>query len=127
MPKIIVIDDSPSALRAIESMLDDPRFDVAVFSMWAAAAEELKSTRVDLIITDVYMPETDGLEVLRARRTICPQVPVVAISGMDGHRDMLKVAKLMGACRTLRKPFAKEALLATISDILNGAYKEVGR
>ncbi|WP_321472958.1 response regulator [uncultured Paludibaculum sp.] len=119
MPKIVVIDDSPSTLEAVESMLAATGFEVSAFTMWASAVQKLTTEVVDLIITDVYMPGADGLEVIRARRHICPDVPVVAMSGMRGRRDMLKVARLMGACQTLRKPFSREELVAAVHAALN--------
>ncbi|MGC4049660.1 MAG: response regulator [Paludibaculum sp.] len=119
-----MIDDSPSMLESIQMMLQSSGFDVAVFSRWSNAHQKLQAEGVDLIITDIYMPDADGLEVIRARRSMCPHVPVVAMSGMSGTRDMLKVARLMGACLTLRKPFTKEQLLGAISSALVGNLQQ---
>ncbi|MGJ5813183.1 response regulator [Paludibaculum fermentans] len=124
MPKILVIDDSPSVLEAIQAMLQAHGFEVLIHSRSATAFQRLQEEAVDLIVTDIYMPDADGLEVIRARRSVCPGVPIVAMSGMSGPRDMLKVARLMGACQTLRKPFTKEQLLAAIDAALEGSLQK---
>lgn len=123
MPKIVVIDDSESVLESIQTMLQSSGLEAEVFSKWASAFARVKADAVDLIITDIYMPEGDGLEVIRARRNMCPEIPIVAMSGMSGPRDMLKVARLMGACQTLRKPFSKEQLLQAIGAALEGSLQ----
>ncbi len=120
MPKIMIIDDSLSALESIRGMLESAGLEVGAFSRWTDAAQALQSETVDLIVTDIYMPDGDGLDVIRAKRTMCPEVPIVAMSGMGGARDMLKVARLMGACQTLRKPFSKEQLLAAVGAAMQG-------
>jgi DNA-binding response OmpR family regulator len=68
----------------------------------------------DLIVTDIYMPDGDGLEVIRELRRVRPNIHFIAMSGMTGQRDMLKVAKYLGACQTLQKPFSADDLLAAV-------------
>lgn len=117
----MIIDDSLSVLESVRDMLESAGLEVGVFSRWTDAALTLQSETVDLIVTDIYMPDGDGLEVIRARRAKWPEVPIVAMSGMGGARDMLKVARLMGACQTLRKPFSKEQLLAAVGAAIQGS------
>ena len=74
----------------------------------------------DLVITDIVMPEGEGLEVLMALRRHVPPVKVMAISG--GGRvsaaDYLHMAKAMGAAKVLAKPFSAEVLLAAVNELL---------
>lgn len=74
----------------------------------------------DLVITDIVMPEGEGLEVLMALRHHQPQVKIMAISG--GGRvsaaDYLHMAKAMGAAKVLAKPFSAEVLMTAVTELL---------
>jgi CheY-like chemotaxis protein len=75
-------------------------------------------TQVDLIITDMYMPDKDGLEVIADARKVCPKVPVIAVSAAAGTKDVLHAAKLLGATCTLQKPFSKVQLLDAVAAVM---------
>jgi DNA-binding response OmpR family regulator len=83
----------------------------------------------DLVITDIVMPEKEGLEVLMELREKQPPVKIIAISG--GGRvnaaDYLRTATLMGAAKVLAKPFSNEALMAAVNDLLCGGGAPPGR
>ncbi len=77
---------------------------------------------VDIVVTDIFMPEGDGIETLLALKRLASDIPVIAISGggsylADGER-YLEAANQLGAVATLRKPFSPEALVAAISRAL---------
>jgi DNA-binding response OmpR family regulator len=80
--------------------------------------------RFDLIVTDIYMPDGDGLEVIRDLRRVRPNIPFIAMSGMTGQRDMLKVAKYLGASQTLLKPFSAGDLLAAVEAAIGKSLPE---
>jgi len=69
----------------------------------------------DLVITDLYMPGQDGIEILTQFRKVSPHVPMIAISG---NSDMLIVAQKLGAVATLKKPFAADQLLMAVKEAL---------
>jgi CheY-like chemotaxis protein len=121
MPTILVIDDSPSALQTVAGMLAEAGYRVRLCANGKSAVRLLKNEPIDLILTDIYMPEEDGLDVIRERRRICPDVPVVAMSGITGKGCMLAVARHMGACQTLLKPFSHADLLDAIRAALGAA------
>ena len=77
----------------------------------------------DLVITDIVMPETEGLAVLMELRTAQPPVKVIAMSGAGqaGGADYLGTARLMGAAKVLLKPFRTAALLAAVNELLPGS------
>jgi CheY-like chemotaxis protein len=80
-----------------------------------------KTAQVDLVITDIVMPEKDGLAVLTALRTKqLPPVKIIAISGggRQSAVENLKMAKLLGAAKVLAKPFSNEVLIAAINELL---------
>jgi DNA-binding response OmpR family regulator len=83
--------------------------------------ELFRRANADLVITDIVMPEKEGLEVLiELRERQVPPVKVIAISGGGRQKatEYLRLAKLMGAARVLAKPFSNEALLAAIDELL---------
>jgi YesN/AraC family two-component response regulator len=83
------------------------------------ALEKLaQSPRVDLMITDIVMPEQEGLEMLRSLRRERPDLKVIAISGAFGG-EYLEAAELLGAKASLQKPIDQRELLQTIHDVLN--------
>ena len=75
--------------------------------------------RIDLVITDVLMPEKDGLETIRALRLVDPHVKIIVMSGTgQGPSGHLKIALKFGARRILPKPFTIDELLTTVSEVL---------
>jgi DNA-binding NtrC family response regulator len=78
---------------------------------------ELEQHAIDLVITDLVMPEQEGLETLRHLQHTRPELPVIAISGAFGG-SFLKTARRFGAIATLPKPIEAEDLLRTVRDAL---------
>ena len=74
----------------------------------------------DLVVTDIVMPEKEGLAVLMELRTAQPPVKVIAMSGEGNVSDYLATARLMGAAKVLPKPFRNAVLLAAINELLPG-------
>jgi YesN/AraC family two-component response regulator len=74
----------------------------------------------DLVITDIVMPEKEGLEVVKEMRKMVPSVKIIAISG--GGRvnptDYLRMAKFMGAAKVLEKPISSDSLIGAINEVL---------
>ncbi len=75
---------------------------------------------IDLVITDIVMPDVEGLEVLMALRLKQPPVKIIAISGggRGSATDYLRVATQMGAAKVLAKPFSNETLIRTINEVM---------
>ena len=120
MPDVLVIDDSPSALEAVETMLAGSDYRVQTCTDGQSALAIIQQRAFDLILTDIFMPEEDGLQVIRATRRRWPKLPIIAMSGITGQLSMLRVARLMGACQLLRKPFTKADLLAAMASAASG-------
>lgn len=120
MAKIVVIDDSAVVLKIAEQILTEAGHQVLSFMGGKQALQVLRAEPVDLVVTDIYMPDADGLEVIRNVRQIHPQTPIVAISSATGIRDFLQVARHLGASATLKKPFSRIDLLTLIAPLLAG-------
>jgi CheY-like chemotaxis protein len=122
MARILLIDDD----EAVRTVM---RLTLAHFGHTVTEArdgrEGLKffdQIEVDLLITDIVMPEADGLEVLMEVAKRRPSVRIIAISGggRQNAGDHLHVAKLLGATKVLAKPFSTEALIAAVNETLAG-------
>lgn len=114
---ILVVDDDSGVLKMTELMLSDGGFNVIVSSNAREGLGMLKAQKVDLIITDIIMPEMEGIELISQLRKDHPALPIMAISGggRSHNTDFLKFAKKLGAKVVLEKPFRREALLEAVN------------
>jgi len=85
------------------------------------ALERLREERFDVLVTDLVMPEGEGIETIRMVRKEQPDLKIVAVSGVFGGR-FLRVAHALGAHATLAKPVSLDALLGTIQSVLAGDH-----
>jgi two-component system, OmpR family, response regulator len=118
---ILLIDDEPLVLRSLELVVSRGGYKVSQAQDGRAGLAVLEREAVDLIITDVFMPEMDGLEVIMACRLRYPAVKVFVLSGggrAKGIVDGLAVAAEMGADRVFSKPVSASALLEAVEEVL---------
>ena len=76
---------------------------------------------IDLVITDLLMPEQEGIETILQIRNDHPDIPIIAMSGggrMAGTMDILHTAKLLGAAKTFSKPFNPMEMVTTVKQLL---------
>lgn len=120
MSRILVIDDNTSMRGAVCEMLQQAGYETIPVENGRFAAQIHRSEPVDLIITDLFMPDTDGLEIIYQFRHEFPDVKIIAVSGggSRGLVELLSVAKKMGAQRAIMKPFAWEDLLGAVQELL---------
>jgi DNA-binding NtrC family response regulator len=118
MATILAIDDSISVLAWLENELSSAGHEVITCSDGGQGEKLLRERAVDLIITDIYMPERDGIELIQHARQIAPGVKVIAISGAPPKLDMLRAARALGAAHTLKKPFNLEQLIEAVNGTL---------
>ena len=120
MAKILVIDDDDTIRTLLCRMLERSGHDVLVAANGTEASELFRKNPLDLIITDLFMPDREGLEIIQELRKNHPQVKIIAISGGGsiGGTSFLDVARLIGASRTLEKPFGSQTLLGTVDEVL---------
>jgi len=119
MADIVVIDDEIAIRDLLCGVLEDAGHAVTGYSNGRAGIEHLKRERVDLLVTDIFMPEMEGLETIRRARAIEPELPIIAISGGWSYGgDYLWVAQQFGALETLKKPFLTRDLLAKVDALL---------
>jgi CheY-like chemotaxis protein len=124
MPKrILIVDDDPVVTRLTGRALSRAGFEVLVAENGKRALGIITEQSVDLLITDLMMPEMEGLEMIRVLHKSRPLLPIVAISGaFDGQ--FLKVAVALGARAALAKPLSMAKLLETVQQLLGPAGAE---
>lgn len=113
---ILVVDDEPQTRAVLDEYLTVLGHDVVQATDGKAAIRHLGRTPYDLVISDILMPEQDGLEVLLFVRKHRPATRAVAISA-PGNELFLKSAKGLGAWRVFQKPFTLEEIAEAIEEI----------
>ena len=115
--KIIIIDDEPKAGRLMERYLED-EYDCRIFQDPVAAMNYFSRESVDLVITDMQMPNLTGAEVLAKIRVVDKQIPVIIMTAYSNVDDAIEVLRL-GATDFVKKPFDMEELKLIIEKALN--------
>ena len=119
MAKILIIEDDAHMRMAIQHSLTGAGHAVILAMNGRDGMNALRQNTVDLVVTDLFMPEQDGLEMIAALRKQYPKLPVIAISGGNLVSEaMLAVAKELGAQQVLQKPFGLDGLLAAVGEVL---------
>ena len=116
-PPIVVVDDDFDHLEFVVVTLTRAGYRCLGFTSARAAFTHITQNPVALVITDIFMPEMDGFEMLRFFRRALPDVPVITLSG-EGRmtKDFyLECTKHLGAVAALRKPFDPAALTAIVA------------
>ena len=125
---ILVVDDDPNILRLTQLCLKRLGYAVAVASSGKEAIGLLRRENVDLVITDIVMPEMDGFELLGALGEKFPNLPVIAMSGGGqlSAETYLKMAPGFHTAGTLYKPFNAEGLSRAIKAVETGSAAPEG-
>jgi CheY-like chemotaxis protein len=123
MADILIIDDEPGVLGVLRRILEGAGHSVAEAPNGEVALQEFEGRPADLVITDIFMPEMDGIEFLVHLRTTFPEAKVLAMSGggLLPRDQALSDASLLGADQILQKPFSREELLAAVDRTLMSA------
>lgn len=121
MARILLVDDDDQFRGMLESMLHRLGHDVVTARSGGEALREYGRNDTDLVITDLIMPDSDGLELIRGLRRDGSTVPILAMTGGGRTRPAmyLKMAASLGAQRVLAKPFS----FAELTDAIAGALQ----
>jgi len=126
MAKILVIDDDVDVGLTIGNVLSLSGHEVIVKTSLKSAVMALHAIEVDLVISDLFMPEGDGIEAIMSIKKIGRDIPVILISGGSSFFPsgsakldaMVNSAALLGSAVTLAKPFERKTLLQAIDRCL---------
>jgi CheY-like chemotaxis protein len=119
---ILLIDDEPAVRTSFERFLQGEGYNVTTASDARAGMQLLKQQKVHLIITDIMMPEMDGLELLMELKKQHKEIPVIVFSGGMKQQPIsfLPMAKKFGASRIFDKPVNFDAMRQAIHELLAG-------
>jgi DNA-binding response OmpR family regulator len=117
---VLIVDDDEMVRKMLVGFLSSPQFCVATAVDGNDALAYLGNNTVDLVITDLVMPNREGIETIFEIKKSANRCPIIAISGggRTGNMDYLELAQKIGADKTIEKPFRKAELIAAISDVL---------
>lgn len=120
MARILVIDDEPTVRRYFARVLELAGYDVDVAENGREGMRMFRAHRPDLVITDILMPESDGIETITELKKDFPDTKIIAISGGGavGPTGYLKAAELLGANVVLEKPIKATQLREAVNEIL---------
>ena len=114
---IAVVDDDRRILESLESLLESADYGVRLFPSAKPLMESGCLTDIDLLISDICMPEMDGFDLLRVVHADRPKLPIIIISGQPDMLHRLPPIST-GPYRVFKKPFDGQELLTAVSDLL---------
>ncbi len=120
MTRILIIDDEVQVREMLREAFKEGGYEVVEAQDVAEGMKKIKEAPVALVVTDILMPEREGLETIQALRLECPNVKIVAISGGDGAdpKVLLDISSFLGVDQVLAKPFSSEQLLEAVGSCL---------
>jgi len=118
---VLLVEDDESVRDAVSLMLERAGYSVTSAVNGLIAAGLLEDWQPNLVITDIFMPDGDGIETINLLKRRWPTTPVIAISGGSPmlRLDYLQIASDFGAAATVSKPFVAEQFLATVAKVLS--------
>ena len=122
MALILVVDDDADVRRSLERVLQSRGHRTMMAADGGEGLRVWREHGADLVLLDIHMPDTDGIEVLVQLRGLARTLPVIVMSGGDQTRrlDLLGDAKLLGAWAVLRKPFTLDEVLGLVTQAIAG-------
>jgi hypothetical protein len=119
MARILVVDDNDDNRYNLAGFLERDGYEVGVAAEGEGALKAQEASPYDVLITDIFMPDKDGMETIREFRKKYPTTRIIAMSGARGIRvDYLALSLELGAHKVLRKPFDVGALKTAVIEVL---------
>ena len=121
MSRILLADDDAQVRKMLKITLERAGHEVVEAADGNQAVQVYDPETIDVVVTDIVMPEKEGIETIMELKTINPEVQIIAISGGGriNPEDYLKWAQRFGVARTFTKPVDREELLATVADLVS--------
>lgn len=120
MGHILIIDDEPQIRRMLRNWCEAEGYEVVEASDGREGIQSFRKHLSDVIITDIVMPNTEGVETIVTLKKEFPDVKIIAISagGQFQHQGYLELARLFGADHAFEKPFTKQDLMAAVRQLM---------
>jgi DNA-binding NtrC family response regulator len=118
---ILVVDDNPQIRSLFEEVLKREGFNVEIASNGNEGLRVFQTSNIDLVITDIVMPEKDGIELIMEIKKDNTNIPIIAISGggIGPSATYLTMAKALGAYTTFEKPASLKEIVNTVKQAIN--------
>ena len=120
MARILVIDDEPDMRAMLEQILKAAGYEVILAADGREGLMRHRASPADLVITDLYMPNQDGMETIRELRSRFPTVAIIAMSGKLDTGTMLSIAQNATDVGILHKPFLTDELINAVARASGG-------
>ncbi len=118
---VLVVDDDPILREIAAELLEQNGYEVWLAEDGAIALERLSREQPDLVIMDMVMPNTDGVEAIQAVKKRWPDLPVIAVSAGAGRLDpsvLLRAATALGANASMTKPLRRAEFVALVASLM---------
>jgi CheY-like chemotaxis protein len=120
MSRILLVDDEEMDRTLGRTILEDAGHELFYASNGEVALRTYKSHRIDLVITDLAMPNLNGLRLIEELRALDGGALIIAVTGVSP--EQLERARALGAALTMRKPYTAQALLKAVTDLLDSLH-----
>jgi|SRR5208283_5603621 len=118
---ILIIDDEESLRSLLKDIFEYQNYEVYLACNGKEGVESYRRITTDIVLTDMYMPEKDGLETIREIKKEFPEAKIIAMSGgYKGGEDFFHIAKTSGAIDCIRKPFEPDDIVRIVNLTLDG-------
>ena len=125
--QVLVVDDQSEVRSAVARLLSRLGYGVQEAGSGPDAMRMVRQTAFDAVLTDLHMPDMNGLELIVALQAARPGMPIVAMSGDVGvQAGTLEDARLLGAVMTLAKPFTGQELGVVMAKVLERGRRDTG-
>ena len=121
MKKILVIEDDSQLREMLRQTLEREGYTVVDIPNGREALDLHQQHEMDLVITDIFMPEKDGVETIMELKRVSPDLKIIAVSGGSRYvrdENALKAAKEFGAEHVIFKPFEQKEILSAVEQLL---------
>jgi CheY-like chemotaxis protein len=115
--RVLIVDDDESLRRMLAALLEASGYEVTQASNGREALNRAGTLEADIILTEIIMPEVEGLQLIQNLLQLNPSLRIIAMSGADRAESYLATAKTLGAKATLRKPLTAGELLQMLHDV----------
>ena len=117
--RVLVVDDDAGVRNFLRMLLELEGYEVATVGNGIEALEVQRSDPAAVVLTDIFMPDADGMETIVQLREEFPQTKIIVMSGGGSYRgaDYLALAREIGAAKSLKKPFAPQDLIDAMREV----------